>query len=161
MKRTFGVPLIVLIAVAVIPFQTSAQPDVYLAINECYKHLFNLHKDMLAIGKYGNKNRTIDIDSLEAISEVADVLDHCEEHLSHVLDLLQIKYVIVTNTNERKQISDLIHLQSGSLAAKDFDLQIDRINSQIARTKNQSIVSLFSQSKVEIRKVQELLIHIE
>jgi hypothetical protein len=151
MKRLLSISLAVLIVVVFIPFQTSAQLNVH-SIDECYKTIFNLHSDMVDIEHGSN---AVDATSLEALGDAIEVLINCEDALAHLRDLLLI-LKIVTNKSEREQISDIIN-KHVNFTLRSFDAHIKFINVRSVHAKNLAIISLINQSKVDMRKIQEII----
>ena len=100
-------------------------------------------------------SNAVDATSLEALGDAIEVLINCEDALAHLRDLLLI-LKIVTNKSEREQISDIIN-KHVNFTLRSFDAHIKFINVRSVHAKNLAIISLINQSKVDMRKIQEII----
>jgi hypothetical protein len=150
MKRLFSVLPVVIIVVVFIPFRTSAKLNVH-SIDECNKKLFALNNDLLDICK----NKSIDGDSIDHAIEVISALEFSQALLDHLHDLLSI-LDIVTKDSDRDFVMQCLHLQTQYMI-KNCNLEIKRINNEMAHINNNAIISICDQAKTELRKLQDIL----
>ncbi len=151
MKTLISVPLVVLIAVVFIPFQTYAQLNAH-SIDEYNNKLHNLHTD---IGDMMGK-QPWDNDRLDNFSYMDNILTYIELELDHLSTLLCIRDDVVTSASERSKITGFIKLQIQQ-TIKWCSIDIDHINRRMGTTNNQVVILNYDHVKLELRNLQKML----